>query len=107
MRPNQGIVIAQVRWVTKSGTINTWDVSIPSPLVDHVVVSPREYHWQSGTIEYDPRISYKVMPSITGNCTKNHSYIINEDSRKSNNNSRRVVIELRNLAGKQAGSSFS
>jgi acyl CoA:acetate/3-ketoacid CoA transferase len=100
-RPNQGIVIAQVRWVTKSGTINTWDVSIPGPLVDHVVVSPREYHWQSGTIEYDPRISYKVMPSITGNVLKTipissmkiHERVI----------ARRVVIELiKLLENKQA-----
>jgi acyl CoA:acetate/3-ketoacid CoA transferase len=28
-------------------------------------VSPREYHWQSGTIENDLRLSYRVTPSIT------------------------------------------
>ena len=55
-RPNQGTVIAQVRWLTKSGTINPRDVDVPCPLVDHVIVAPKEYHWQSGTIEYDPRI---------------------------------------------------
>ena len=64
-RPHSGTVIAQVRWLTKSGTISPRDVDVPGPLVNHVVVSPRDYHWQSGTIEYDLRLSYKVTPSIT------------------------------------------
>ena len=64
-RPYQGKVIAQVRWLTKYGTINPRDVDVPGPLVDHVIVAPKEYHWQSGTIEYDPRISYKVFPPKT------------------------------------------
>jgi propionate CoA-transferase len=64
-RPQQGMVIAQVRWITKSGAINPRDVDVPGPLVNYVVVSPKEYHWQSGTIEYDPRISYKVIPPMT------------------------------------------
>ena len=64
-RPQQGMVISQVRWITKSGAINPRDVDVPGPLVNYVVVSPKEYHWQSGTIEYGPRISYKVMPPMT------------------------------------------
>jgi propionate CoA-transferase len=64
-RPQQGTVISQVRWITKSGAINPRDVDVPGPLVDYVVVAPKEYHWQSGTIEYDPRISYKVIPPMT------------------------------------------
>ena len=91
-RPNQGIVIAQIRWLTKSGTISPRDVDIPGPLVDCVVVSPREYHWQSGTIEYDPRVSHKIMPSITGDILKSipissmkiHEKVI----------ARRVLLEL-------------
>src|ERR671939_577566 len=51
---DQGKVIAQVRWITKSGTI-----------VDYIVVSPKEYHWQCGSIEYDPRLSYKIIPPAT------------------------------------------
>ncbi len=65
-RPHAGTVIAQVRWLSKSGTISPRDVDVPGPLVNHVVVSPKEYHWQSGTIEYDLRLSYKVIPPITG-----------------------------------------
>ena len=59
-RPQQGQVIAQVKWTTKSGTINPRDVDVPGPLIDHVVVSPKQNHWQSASIEYDPRISYKI-----------------------------------------------
>jgi propionate CoA-transferase len=64
-RPHQGTVIAQVRWLTKYGTINPRDVDVPGPLVNYVIVAPKEYHWQSGTIEYDPRISYKIIPPMT------------------------------------------
>lgn len=64
-RPNQGSVYAQVRWLTKSFTINPRDVDIPGPLVDHVIISPQKYHWQSGSIKYDPRISYRTVPPIT------------------------------------------
>ena len=63
-RPHSGTVIAQVRWLTKFRTINPRDVDVPGPLVNHVVVSPRDYHWQSGTIENDLRLSYKVTPPI-------------------------------------------
>ena len=63
--PNQGTVFAQTRWLTKMSTINPRDVDIPSPLVDYIIISPQKYHWQSGTIEYDPRISYRTIPPIT------------------------------------------
>ena len=45
-RPKQGIVAAQARWVTKSWTMNPREVDIPGPLVDYVVISPKQYHWQ-------------------------------------------------------------
>jgi acyl CoA:acetate/3-ketoacid CoA transferase len=41
----------------KSGTINSRDVDVPGPLLDYVVVAPKQNHWQSGTIEYNPRLS--------------------------------------------------
>jgi propionate CoA-transferase len=66
-RPSPGMVIAQVRWITKAGTMNPRDIDVPGPLVNNIVISPKEYHWQSATIEYDPRISYKVMPPINEN----------------------------------------
>jgi acyl CoA:acetate/3-ketoacid CoA transferase len=69
-RPNQGTVFAQIKRVTKSTRINPRDVDVPGPLVDHIIISPQEYHWQSGTIEYDPRISYKMVPPITEKLVK-------------------------------------
>src|SRR6476619_3031615 len=45
--------------------MNPREVDIPGPLVDYVVISPKQYHWQAGTIEYDPRISYRIVPPIT------------------------------------------
>jgi len=70
-RPNQGTVFAQTKRMTKASTINPRDVDIPSPLVDYVVISPQKYHWQSGTIEYDPRISYQSLPSIKEKLVEN------------------------------------
>jgi propionate CoA-transferase len=64
-RPKQGMVMAQVRWLTKSWTMNPRDVDIPSPLVDYVIVASKEYHWQGATMEYDPRISFRIVPPIT------------------------------------------
>jgi acyl CoA:acetate/3-ketoacid CoA transferase len=63
-RPNPGTVIGQVRWLTTSGTIDPRQVEVPSPLVDHVVLASRQHHWQSATSEYDPRLSYRVMPPL-------------------------------------------
>ena len=63
--PKQGTVMAQVRWLTKLWTINPREVDIPSPLIDYVIISPKEYHSQGGTIEYDPSISYRIVPPIT------------------------------------------
>jgi len=97
--PQQGQVIAQVKWLTKSGTINPRDVDIPGPLIDQVVVSPKQYHWQSGTIEYDPRLSYEIVPPITNAifdslpkvCMKDYEKVI----------ARRVVLELLELFEKK------
>jgi propionate CoA-transferase len=100
-RPNQGTVYAQVRWLTKSFTINPRDVDVPGPLVDNVIISPQKYHWQSGSIKYDPRISYRTVPPITQKLVDDltpkpvaqYEKVI----------ARRIIIELVNLF-KQKGS---
>lgn len=94
-RPNQGTVFAQARKITRTSTINPRDVDIPGPLVDYVIISPQKYHWQSGTIEYDPRISYRTIPPITEKLVENinakpilpYEKII----------ARRILVELINL----------
>ena len=66
-RPNQGKVISQVRWITKEGTINPRHVDVPFPLVDHIVISPIEYHWQTGSVAYDPRLSNQIVSPMYNN----------------------------------------
>ena len=63
-RPNPGKVISQVRWITKAGTINPRHVDVPFPLVDHIVISPLEYHWQTGSVAYDPRLSNQIVSPL-------------------------------------------
>ena len=91
-RPHAGTVIAQVRWLSKSGTISPRDVDVPGPLVNHVVVSPKEYHWQSGTIEYDLRLSYKVIPPITGSWLESLPKVLSYEHERVI--ARRILLEL-------------
>ena len=86
-RPNQGFVFAQARWLTKPWTMSPRSVDIPGPLVDKIVISPGKFHWQSGTIEYDPRISYRIVPPVTEQlnrrcCRKEHTPLRKSDSQK-------------------------
>ncbi len=60
--PEQGKVFCQVERVARAGTINPKAVHVPGPLVDYVVVSPAEFAWQTGSIEFDPRISGGLIP---------------------------------------------
>lgn len=98
-RPKQGQVIAQVKWITKSGAINPRDVDVPGPLIDHVVVSPKQNHWQSGTIEYDPRISYEIVPLITNAIFDSLPKVSMKEYEKVI--ARRVVLELLELFEKK------
>lgn len=60
--PGRGEVYCQVERVARQGTINPKAVHVPGPLIDFVVVSPSEYAWQTGSIEFDPRISGGLIP---------------------------------------------
>ncbi len=60
--PNRGKVFCQVERVARTGTINPKAVHVPGPLVDYVVVAPEKYTWQTGSIEFDPRISGGIIP---------------------------------------------
>jgi acyl CoA:acetate/3-ketoacid CoA transferase len=95
-RPNPGKVISQIQWITKTGTINPRDVDVPFPLVDYIVISPRKYHWQTSTIEYDPRLSYRIISPINDkiflydsiSAIKDHEKVI----------ARRVLLEFLELS---------
>ena len=52
-----GLVIVQVERVSESGSLSARDVKIPGILVDCVVVSQPEHHWQTFGTPYSPAFS--------------------------------------------------
>jgi propionate CoA-transferase len=52
-----GIVIAQVERIVEKKTLNPWLVKVPGILVDYIVVSNPENHWQTFSGKYDPALS--------------------------------------------------
>lgn len=58
-RNNGGIVIAQVKRITKEGTLRPHDVRVPGMLVDYVVVDPDQK--QTTQTLYDPAISGEIF----------------------------------------------
>ncbi len=62
-RNSGGIVIAQVEYVTKAGSIHAKEVQVPGVLVDYVVIAknPQEFHMQSEGIYYQPAFSGDVI----------------------------------------------
>ncbi len=91
-RPNPGSVIAQIRWITKTGTMSPREVDVPSPLVDLVVIAPKKDHWQGGSFEFDPRISYQVMQPVTEKLVSEMLPSSNQPEEKII--ARRVLLEL-------------
>jgi propionate CoA-transferase len=59
-RNSGGFVIVQVERVAEPGTLNARQVKIPGIMVDCVVVSPPEHHWQTFGTQYDPSFSCAV-----------------------------------------------
>jgi propionate CoA-transferase len=60
-----GLVIAQVERVAESGTLNPRQVKIPGILVDCVVVSKPENHWQTFGTQYSPAFSSEIRVRAT------------------------------------------
>ena len=58
-RNNGGIVIAQVKRITKDGSLRPHDVRVPGILVDYIVVDPDQA--QTTQTAYDPAISGEVF----------------------------------------------
>lgn len=59
-----GKVIVQVERVVKNGTLDPKKVKVPGVLVDYVVVSEPEHHFQTGTTLYNPAFSGEVKIPI-------------------------------------------
>ncbi len=60
--PERGKVFCQIERIARTGSINPKAVHVPGPLIDYVIVAPSEYSWQTGSIEFDPRISGGLIP---------------------------------------------
>ncbi len=58
-RNNGGIVIAQVKRITKDGSLRPHDVRVPGMLVDYIVVDPDQK--QTTQTLYDPAISGEIF----------------------------------------------
>jgi acyl CoA:acetate/3-ketoacid CoA transferase len=58
-RNNGGIVIAQVKRITKEGSLKPHDVRVPGMLVDYIIVDPDQK--QTTQTIYDPAISGEIM----------------------------------------------
>jgi len=58
-RNNGGIVIAQVKRITKSGSMKPHEVRVPGMLVDYVIVDPDQK--QTTLTDYDPAISGEIF----------------------------------------------
>ena len=60
VRNSGGIVIAEVETVAKAGTLNPKDIKVPGILVDYIVVSQPENHFQTENTKYNPAFSGHV-----------------------------------------------
>jgi len=88
--PEKGTVVAQVLRVARYGSLNPKSVVVPGPLVDYIIVAPREYHRQSHNYDYDPVVAGRVIPPMerpTSEMPLTERKVV----------ARRVTLELANL----------
>jgi propionate CoA-transferase len=63
-RNSGGFVIVQVERVADRGTLNARHVKIPGIMVDCIVVSDPEHHWQTFGTAYDPSYSCEIRVPV-------------------------------------------
>lgn len=65
-RNSGGIVIAQVKAVAKTGTLDPNLVRVPGNCVDYLVVSTPENHMQTENTQYNPAFSGQIKVPVSG-----------------------------------------
>ncbi|MBM7331770.1 acyl CoA:acetate/3-ketoacid CoA transferase, partial [Agrobacterium sp. S2] len=60
-----GIVIAQVESVAEAGSLDPNDVKVPGLLVDYIVVSEPENHFQTENTHYNPSFSGQLRVPLS------------------------------------------
>jgi propionate CoA-transferase len=63
-RNSRGVVIVQVERIAERGTLNARQVKIPGVMVDCVVVSRPENHWQTFGHVYNPAFSCEIKVPV-------------------------------------------
>jgi len=61
-----GIVIAEVAYLAKAGSLEPRHIRVPGVLVDHVVISAPENHWQSAGTKFNPAFSGTLRVPLAG-----------------------------------------
>lgn len=86
-RNSGGIVVVQVERIADRGALNPRQVKIPGVLVDCVVVSRPEHHWQTYGVQYNPAFSceFKIPTASVAPLEMDDRKII----------ARRAALELR------------
>jgi propionate CoA-transferase len=59
-RNSGGRVIVQVERIAEEGSLNARNVVLPASMVDHVVLSEPEHHWQTFGEPFDPSFSGEI-----------------------------------------------
>jgi propionate CoA-transferase len=61
---SNGFVIVQVERIAENGTLNARNVKIPGILVDCVVLSRPQNHWQTFAVQYNPAFSCEIKVPV-------------------------------------------